>query len=63
MSNQNANFVIDKELRDRLVHNISNLQKENAKLKQDIRNSKNVSELDIQIGKALADSLTLDFEE
>ncbi len=41
MSNQNTNFVIDTELRDRLVHNISNLQKENAKLKQDIRNSKN----------------------
>ena len=41
MSNQNANFVIDTELRDRLVHNISNLQKENAKLKQDIRNSRN----------------------
>ena len=41
MSNQNTNFVIDIELRDRLVQDVSNLQKENAKLKQDIRNGKN----------------------
>ncbi len=32
-------------------------------LRDTIRTSKNVSELDIQIGKTLADSLTLDFEE
>ena len=44
MSNQNTNFVIDTELRDRLVQDISNLQKENAKLKQDIRNGKNDTE-------------------
>jgi molecular chaperone GrpE len=41
MSNQNTSFVIDTELRDRLVQDIGSLQKENAKLKQDIRNSKN----------------------
>jgi len=28
-----------------------------------IRNIKNISELDIHLGKTLADSLTLDFEE
>ena len=41
MSNQNRNFIIDTELRDHLFQNISSLQKENAKLKQDIRNSRN----------------------
>ena len=41
MSNQNTNFIIDTELRDHLFQNISSLQKENAKLKQDIRNSRN----------------------
>lgn len=44
MTNQNTNFVIDAELRDRLFQDISSLQKENAKLKQDIRNSKNDTE-------------------
>jgi hypothetical protein len=32
-------------------------------LRDTIRNIKNVSELDIRLGKTLADSLTLDFEE
>jgi len=32
-------------------------------IRDTIRNSQNVSELDIQIGKILADSLTFDFEE
>jgi molecular chaperone GrpE len=41
MSNQNTNFVIKAELRDHLFQDISSLQKENTKLKQDIRNSKN----------------------
>jgi molecular chaperone GrpE len=41
MTNQNANFVIDTELRERLVQDIGSLQKENAKLKQDIRNNRN----------------------
>lgn len=35
------NFVIGEELRDRLVQDISNLQKENAGLKQNIRNNSN----------------------
>ena len=41
MTNQNANFVIDTDLRERLVQDIGSLQKENAKLKQDIRNNRN----------------------
>ena len=41
MNNHNTSFVIDIKLRDDLFQTISSLQKENAKLKQDIRNSKN----------------------
>jgi molecular chaperone GrpE len=41
MNNQNTNFVIDTKLRDRLVQDISNLQNENARLKQNIRNNTN----------------------
>jgi molecular chaperone GrpE len=41
MNNQNVNLVIKAVLRDYLVQDIGSLQRENAKLKQDIRNSKN----------------------
>ena len=44
MSNQNTNFVIDTELRDRLFQSMSSLQKENAGLKQNIRNNSNDTE-------------------
>jgi len=39
MSNQNVNLVIKAELRDRLVQKIGDFQKENAGLKQNIRNN------------------------
>ena len=41
MSNQNVNLVIKAELRDRLVQKIGDFQKENAGLKQNIRNNSN----------------------
>ncbi len=44
MSNQNTNLVIKTELRDRLFQSMSSLQKENAGLKQNIRNNSNDTE-------------------
>ena len=44
MSNQNTNFVIDTELRDRLFQSMSSLLKEKAELKQNIRNNSNDTE-------------------